>query len=200
MCAGESIKAAEGKAASAFDVRTQSEFTMNFKPKRYLAVFLLYMVATAGCKPAADPIQPAPRAALPHGRNRLTGGFCRPANRGDPRRFHLPGRTSRSPGNTDEDITGRIRGPAVTSVTGESDQNRENLRRMSSSPRPTSDDCIAGKVEAVTPGRVFISGQLEVISPNVGYQADSAFPGEMDLFSFPGTTDIYIATEIYLQQ
>lgn len=181
VCAGESIKAAEVKAGSAFDVRTQSEFMMNFKPKRSLAVFLLYMVATAGCKPAVDPTQPAPRSALSHGRNRLTGGFYRPANRGGPRRFHLPGGTSRSLGDKDEDITGRIRGPAVTSVTDESDKNSENP--MSVSPRPSSDDCLAGKVEAVTPGRVFISGQLEVINPNVGYQADSAFPGEMALFS-----------------
>lgn len=168
---GESIKAAEGEAASAFDVRKRSEFPMDFKPKRYLTVFLLYMVATAGCKPAADPTQPDPRPALPHGRNRLTGGLCR---------FHLPGRTSRSPGNTDEDTTGRMRGAAVASGR---DQSRENQRRMSASPRPTSDDCTAGKVEAVTPGRVFISGQLEVRSPNGGYQADSAFPGELDLFS-----------------
>lgn len=151
---------------------------MNFKLKRYFAVFLLYVVATASCKPAGDPTQPALRSALPLARNRLTGGFYHPANG-----FHLLGRTSRSLGDTAEDITGRIRGPAVASVTDENGQNREKLRRMSVSSRPSSDDCIAGKVEAVTPGRVFISGQLEVINPNMGYQADSAFQGEMDLFS-----------------
>lgn len=153
---------------------------MNFKPKRYWAAFLLYIVATAGGKPAADPTQPAPRSALPHGRNRLTGGFYHPANRRGPRRIHLPGRTSRSLGDAGEDTSGRIRGPAVSS--GEIGHNREIMRRMSVSPRPASGDCVAGRVEAVTPGRVFISGQLEIISPNVGYQADSAFPGEKDLF------------------
>lgn len=143
---------------------------MNFKPKRYWAAFLLCMVATAGSKPAADP-------------TRLTGGLYHPANRRGPRRFHLSGRTSRSLGDTDADITGRIRGPPMSS--GESGHNRETMRRMSVSPRPARGDCIAGEVEAVTPGRIFISGQLEVISPNVGYQADSAFPGEMDLFFSP---------------
>lgn len=71
----------------------------------------------------------------------------------------------------------------MASVTGEIDQDRENLRLMSVLPGPISDECKAGKVEAVTPGRLFISGQLEVISPNVGYQADSDFPGGMDFFS-----------------
>lgn len=172
----------------------QLQFMMDFKPERYLTVFLVYMVAAAGCKPAADSTQPAPRS----GRNRLTRGFYRPADRGGPRRFHLPRRTSRGLGDTDEAIAGRIRGPAVASVTGERGRNRENLKRLSVSPRPSTDDCLAGKVETVTPGRVFISGQLDIISPNVGYQADSAFPGEMELF-FPSVL-MLIATDLLLQQ
>lgn len=156
-------------------MRADSEFMMNFNSKRYLAVFLLYVVATAGCKPADNPAQRASQSAFPLGRNRLTWGFYDPSNRGGPRRLLPPGRTSRSLGDTEEDVPGQIRGAAVTG------ENRENLRRMSAVPRPPRDDCTAGKVEAVTPGRVFISGQLEVISPNAGYQADSAFPGETDL-------------------
>lgn len=166
---------------------------MSFEPKRYLGLILLYMVATGGCKPAADPTQAASRSALPHGRNRLTGRFYRPG----PRRLLLPGRTSRSLGDPDKGITGPKRG---ASVTGESGHNRENRRWMSVSPRPSNDDCIAGKVEAVTSGRVFISGQLEVISPNPGYQADSAFPGKMASLSKTTGIVMLLATELYLQQ
>lgn len=158
---------------------------MNFKPKRYFfAIFLLCTVATAGSKPSADPTQPTPRAAWPHDRNRLlsnTGGLYRPANRGDGRRFRLdlpPREGSRGLGDVPGERTGRPRRPGVTSVTGEGARSRKNPRRVLVSPRPPTDDCVAGKVESVTPGRVYISGQLEVSPPNVGYQADSAFPGD----------------------
>lgn len=158
---------------------------MNFNAKRYyLAVFLLYTVATAGNTPSADPTQPVPRSAWPHDRNRLlpsTGGLYRPTNRGDGRRFRLdlpPTERSRGPGDVPGERTGRLRGPGVTSVTGEGVRSRKNPRRVLVSPRPPTDDCVAGKVESVTPGRVYISGQLEVSPPNVGYQADSAFPSD----------------------
>lgn len=153
---------------------------MTFKEKRcYLAVFLLCTVATASCKPSVDPTPPAPQD-----RDRLlpsTRGPYGPATRGGRRRIRLdlpPGGRSRGLGDLSGDRSGLIRGSAVTSGTDEGVKNRENPRMELVSPGPPSDDCVAGKVESVTPGRVYISGQLDFTAPNAGFQADSAFPGE----------------------
>lgn len=159
---------------------------MTFEAKRYyLAVFLLCTVATASCDPSVDPTPPAPHD---RDRDRLlpsTGGPYRPANRGGRRRIRLdlpPGGRSRGLGAASGDGSGRVR--AVTSVTGEGVRNRESPRReLLVSPGPPRDDCVAGKVESVTPGRVYISGQLDLAGPNVGYQADSTSPGEKTAIS-----------------
>lgn len=156
---------------------------MTFKEKRYLAVFLLYTVATASCKPSVDPTPPAPQD-----RDRLlpsTEGPYRPATRGGRRRLRLdlpPGGGPIGLGDVSGDRGGHLRGSAATSGTDEGVKNRENPRRESVSPGTPSDDCVAGKVESVTPGRVYISGQLDFTPPNVGYQADSAIPGEKTSF------------------
>lgn len=153
---------------------------MTFKEKRcYLAVFLLYTVATASCKPSVDSTPPAPQD-----RDRLlpsTRGPYRPVTRGGRRRIRLdltPGGRSRGLGDVPVDRSGQLRESAVTSGTDEGVKNRENPRRELVSPGHPNDDCVAGKVESVTPGRVYISGQLDFTAPNVGYQADSAIPGE----------------------
>lgn len=153
---------------------------MTFKEKRcYLVVFLLCTVATATCKASGDPTPPAPQE-----RDRLlpsTRGPYRPATRGGRRRIRLdlpPGGSSRGLGDVSGDRSGQLRGSAVASGTDEGVKNRENSRRELMSPGPPSDDCVVGKVELVTPGRVYISGQLEFTDPNVAYQADSAFSGE----------------------
>ncbi|XP_029692796.1 uncharacterized protein isoform X1 [Takifugu rubripes] len=156
---------------------------MTFKAKRcYLAVFLLYTVAAASCKPSVDPTPPAPQdreRLLPSAR-----GPYRSATRGGRRRIRLdlpPGGRSRGLGDASGDRSGQIRGSAVTSGTMEL-----------VSPGPPSDDCVAGKVESVTPGRVYISGQLDFTLPNVGYQADSTFPGQEKVRGQrPGLSDIW---------
>lgn len=168
---------------------------MTFKEKRWcLALFLLHTVATATGKPSVDP---TPLAS--QDRDQLfpsTRGPYRPATRGGRRRMRLdlpPGGRSRGLGDVSGDRKGQIRGSAVTFGTDEGVKNRENARRELASPGHPSDDCVAGKVESVTPGRVYISGQLDITALNVALQADSAFPGEK-------TTDFDTTTRSWLQQ
>lgn len=131
-----------------------------------LPVFLPYTVATAACEPS-EPKQPPLRSASPPDWDRLSpsgGGLDGPAKPAGGGRLR-PDLKPRSQGHVSGDRAGWIRGPAATSVTGESVKKRGDVGQATV--------CVAGQVESVTPGRVYVSGQLEVTRPIGGHQADS---------------------------
>ena len=65
-------------------------------------------------------------------------------------------------------------------------KNRYKLKQseggwMFTSRNAQHEDCSKGKTERITPGKFYITGQLET-NPNVGYQSDSAVSGKLGCF------------------
>ncbi|XP_027141205.1 uncharacterized protein LOC104934371 isoform X2 [Larimichthys crocea] len=73
-------------------------------------------------------------------------------------------------------------GPRMVS-TAKNFTNRDRPKEtrgelMYTNPNPPNEDCREGRIKPVVHGKFYIPGQLEANIPNVGYQADSAVPGQ----------------------
>lgn len=154
-----------------------------------LSIFLYYSItitvlSVGLCKPPVTSSPPGSHTALHNDTKRVSAsaaGLDPSANRGGKRRVRVDKLPAGESGSLEE-TSGQMIQSSMSSVTDRSVKNREKPSKTEGdwtfvSPGPPLGDCDTGMVEAVTQGRLSVTSQLEVSSPNVGYQADSADSG-----------------------
>lgn len=155
-----------------------------------LSIFLyssitITVLSVGFCKPSITSLPPGSHAALHNDTKRVlasAAGLAHSANRGGKRRVRVDTPPAGEPRSLEETF-GQMIQPSMSSVTDRSVKHREKPSQTEGgwtfvSPGPPRGDCDTGVVEAVTLGRLSVTGQLEVSSPNVGHQADSADSGK----------------------
>lgn len=191
MCRSETYKKPAVVRCHRHFMRTKEQLEMLLKQNRRCcpSIFLYYSITITAlsvgfCKPSVTSAPPGSHTALQNDTKRLlasAAGLAHSANRGGKRRVRVDTLPAGESGSLEE-TSGHMIQSSMSSVTARSVKNRGKPRQPEGgwplvSPGPPEGDCDTGVVEAVTQGRLSVTGQLEASSPNVGYQADSAESG-----------------------